>query len=1088
MCKPRLMRFVLTIALLLSSLYLAAQIRPATQGRVFDGKMNLQRCSVSVKTDGITAITFIELEFQNNRDVEIEGLFKFQLRSGQVVTDFQLDLNGKYREGSIEEKWKATNAYNTIVGKRVDPALLTKEQDNNYSLRIYPVPAKKSRKVTITLHEVLYPMTAAKNYFLPMNSSDTTSRFAFRFEATQQSIKPFFKPDRFSGVEFIATSNGFIAEGEFRSVVLNQSIDVVLPSAETQRLLVKPSAENVHFALELKNKLQQYYSISPKSVTVFWDASASGEKRDIQKEISFLKQYLRFHQTETITLIPFRHKPLGTFVFQLKNKGIQKLEANLNALEYAGATSFGNLNFSTVRSDLILLFSDGYNSIGKSRPKEGNVLLYALHTSASADTINLKTVSGTGGTVINLGKRTINSAIEQASVAERMLIRVESASGKTIIESILPMKIDKAILLYGTMYQPTDSLRVYFGNNQSVSSVETIPVTNAVQDTSSGIDRLAMLMRYRTITQSKDWNDVLDFGLDERVVTLQTAFLVLERIEDYIRYNITPSKDLEEECRRLNYVKTDTRIQRRALQNQTIEAELSSLVWVYNQRIKAWDAKENALQLQAFRKPTTGSIAQTSEQSSPGMVHTPALEQALQGRAAGISITSYNHLDEVVVVGYGLSRRRELTGSVAVVRSHDVFLGYANVPDALAGRIPGLQVTGNTGQPGGNPGISIRGTFSFATSNQPLFIIDGVPIDGASVHQFLNVNDVESVTVVKDASAGALYGSRAANGAILIQLKKGRNYNYGYQYSQYKLREQEDVEYIVTMKETPKQLKVQKYHELKEGYTNSAAFHLDIAEHLYAHGINDAAFTALMSAVEIIPSDFFMQRTAGFILDRWKQFDEAAEIFAALLSEHPSELYLYRDLAWVYFQQRKYQEAVDLLNKGILYNFGEDETKMAGLKAMLLNDMNAMIEINRYHLDLSSINPSIIKALPADLMIVAEDNGRSRLAMQINEPGLQSIVGYRRPSKHGGFITTEENEQQLYYTGIETYTSRNAKKGTYKVRVNYYAGRSYDGKRPAYVRVCVFRNFGKPDQSIQVETIAMDNQYGEIEIAEIRYQ
>ena len=117
--------------------------------------MELKSCSIDIKADMFTATTFIEMGFYNRHDTELEGLYSFELHPGQVITAFQLDLNGKYRDGSIEEKWKASNAYNTIVGKRIDPALLTMDYANHYSLRIYPVPAKGSRKVTMTIQQLL---------------------------------------------------------------------------------------------------------------------------------------------------------------------------------------------------------------------------------------------------------------------------------------------------------------------------------------------------------------------------------------------------------------------------------------------------------------------------------------------------------------------------------------------------------------------------------------------------------------------------------------------------------------------------------------------------------------------------------------------------------------------------------------------------------------------------------------------------------------------------------------------------------------------------------------------------------------------
>ncbi|MGZ5286317.1 MAG: VIT domain-containing protein, partial [Flavisolibacter sp.] len=80
------------------------------QGRLLDQPMQIKKLSMSVQADCFTAVTFIEMELYNHRNKEIEGLFRFALQPGQVITAFQLDLNGKFRDGSIEEKWKATNA------------------------------------------------------------------------------------------------------------------------------------------------------------------------------------------------------------------------------------------------------------------------------------------------------------------------------------------------------------------------------------------------------------------------------------------------------------------------------------------------------------------------------------------------------------------------------------------------------------------------------------------------------------------------------------------------------------------------------------------------------------------------------------------------------------------------------------------------------------------------------------------------------------------------------------------------------------------------------------------------------------------
>lgn len=131
-------------------------------------------------------------------------------------------------------------------------------------------------------------------------------------------------------------------------------------------------------------------------------------------------------------------------------------------------------------------------------------------------------------------------------------------------------------------------------------------------------------------------------------------------------------------------------------------------------------------------------------------------------------------LGEVVVVGYNTVRKKDLTGSVSVVNVKDMSKApVGSFAEALAGRVAGVQVSSNDGQPGGGVNIVIRGAGSLTNSVQPLYVIDGFPADDFDPST-LNPDDIESMTILKDASSTAIYGSRAANGVVLIQTKKGR--------------------------------------------------------------------------------------------------------------------------------------------------------------------------------------------------------------------------------------------------------------------------------------------------------------------------
>lgn len=151
-----------------------------------------------------------------------------------------------------------------------------------------------------------------------------------------------------------------------------------------------------------------------------------------------------------------------------------------------------------------------------------------------------------------------------------------------------------------------------------------------------------------------------------------------------------------------------------------------------------------------------------------------------------------NDLNEVVVVGYGSVRKRDVTGSVASVTAKEFNTGQINSPEQLLqGKVPGIQITNSSGQPGGLTIVRIRGNNSIRSGNNPLYVVDGIPLDGRSARPqfasnsvgasppadpltFINPNEIAQVDILKDASASAIYGSRGANGVVLITTKKGQ--------------------------------------------------------------------------------------------------------------------------------------------------------------------------------------------------------------------------------------------------------------------------------------------------------------------------
>ena len=149
-------------------------------------------------------------------------------------------------------------------------------------------------------------------------------------------------------------------------------------------------------------------------------------------------------------------------------------------------------------------------------------------------------------------------------------------------------------------------------------------------------------------------------------------------------------------------------------------------------------------------------------------------------------------LDEVVIIGYGQTTIDDATGAVAVVSAEDFNQGVISSPEQLIqGKTAGVQITQSSGEPGAGINVRIRGTSSVRSNNNPLFVVDGMPLTGEDTSaggadvgtgtsssknplSFLNPNDIESISILKDASATAIYGSRGANGVVIITTKSGK--------------------------------------------------------------------------------------------------------------------------------------------------------------------------------------------------------------------------------------------------------------------------------------------------------------------------
>jgi TonB-dependent SusC/RagA subfamily outer membrane receptor len=559
--------------------------------------------------------------------------------------------------------------------------------------------------------------------------------------------------------------------------------------------------------------------------------------------------------------------------------------------------------------------------------------------------------------------------------------------------------------------------------------------------------------------------------LREKVVTPHTAYIVLERIEDYVKYNITPPAELAEECKRINYVKRDTRFQRQQITKMDEYDIINRVVDAYNNRIRKWDPKEPPISL-------TREEYKLSMKEYPGTTeNTSQLQNLLQGKVPGISVTSESSLGEVVVTAYGTRQRKQLSGAIAYVSSLNMH-SFTSVEQVLQGRVAGVEVT--SGSPGSAAAVKIRGASSFsANNNSPLFVLDGMPISG-NINDLIRVGDIDYISVLKGPEAGALYGSRAANGAIVVVSKKGSSYN-GYRNNRkpYRLKDMEDMEYVEEIKAAPNEEKLDMYESLRQEWGAGASYYFDVAEYFHQLGWRDTAYEVLMNAAEVSAGNRQAQVAMGYILESWRFFSDAITIYQQLAEDQPEDIAMQRNLALVYYQCGNHQQSVDLLFKLIKMNTGAYEVSNTWLKTVALNELNAIVAVHKDKVDCKNIARELIRPLPVDLRVTIECNKPSSWSAHMMAPhdGLALKANYALDETNPFNYVGQGN--------IVEYNFKSAKSGRHKIVVNYY-DHYLASNIPTIIRTIRFKNFGRNDQSIEIENAMMDNQNGEIEIGEIK--
>ena len=589
--------------------------------------MVLQDLSIDILVIGQTAVTTMEMTFYNPNSRVMEGEFQFPLADGQQVSRFALDINGKMREGVVVDKALGRKAFEDIVRRGVDPGLLEKTEGNNFKARVYPMPAKGTRRVLIAFEQELHDRDGQDYYFLPITANTTLKNFKVRTEVVSRFVKADIQNSL--QLDFKQARNSYISEVSQQNFALNQNIALTFPKIEKPQTISATKGNKTYcYGNIALATAQPKNRPTPKEIGLLWDASHSAANRDRAKEFAFLESYFKEVKDVKVVLSSFNIRSDKPLSFEVKNGNWQALKSHLESLPYDGATDGNAIDFN-LKTDEILLFSDGIFNFGskdfsvKEVVKQAKTPITVVNASAVANTPKMQYLANTtGGSFIDLTTLTTEQALIVARTVPFQLLNIEVKNGK--ITNIFPQKgttISKGnFTLSGELQTKEASLILSFGYPKNVIVQKEIHFAANPDASGSEFDLLRRIWAEKQIAQLEregaEQKQIDAVGREYSIVTEGNSLIVLETVEDYVRYRITPPKELQMEYskRLANQEKLKEDSAKRILDRVIEQSEKQSKWWNTQYPLKDTKPKKNQDEEYLLQEAVVMSVSSPTRQ------------------------------------------------------------------------------------------------------------------------------------------------------------------------------------------------------------------------------------------------------------------------------------------------------------------------------------------------------------------------------------------------------------------------------------------------------------------------------------------
>ncbi len=559
----------------------------------------VEKVTTSVRILGAIAETRMTLTFRNPHDRDLSGDLYFPLPEGATVSSYALDINGVMVDGVAVTKLKARQTFEKEVRKGVDPGIVAWTRGNSFKTRVFPLPARGTRTITVGYVSEVVDTQDGAVYRLPLNFSQSVREFNLRVEVVKSAVEPILSGQGLPDFAFAGWREGYRAETTIENAVLNSDLSITLPPTTEHPVVVERDDRGVVRFLVTERVVapKQVPAIVPERLTILWDASASRATADHARELAFLESYLEDVLTRTpsiqVQVEVFRNRVDGKGAYTLDQGNLEELLTGLRDLAYDGGTRTVGLAESKhdLAADLILLFTDGIVNFGDTPVfTRWPAPVYVINSSTAADPAWMKSLARrSGGRYLNLKRMTTEAAVAGIGRPAYSFLSA-AAKGAEIAETYpnVPEPVDGRFILTGILKADEAEVTLRFGTGrESDRRILTVKRSNAVEG-----DLLRRFWAQRKLAdllmaQKKNETGITRLGREHGLVTPYTSLIVLDTLEQYVEHGILPPKTLPD--MRNDYI--DIVENRRREVEEYDRNKLERIVELWRARVKWWETK-----------------------------------------------------------------------------------------------------------------------------------------------------------------------------------------------------------------------------------------------------------------------------------------------------------------------------------------------------------------------------------------------------------------------------------------------------------------------------------------------------------------